>query len=209
LENLAIYPLCYFAPIPWYAAAVQAENLLIEVSEHYRKQQYTNRMRIKTTNAVLSLVVPVQHGSGNTPIRDKRISYDANWQKQHWKSLETAYRASPYFEYYEDKLRAFYEKKYDFLLDLNLEIHAFCSKIFQLNLPHQLTETYEYSDHYQKDFRNEFDASGKSIPEWFEAKKYFQVFDNENFTPALSILDLILNEGPHGKEYLLNGVKKA
>lgn len=208
MENLAIYPLCYFAPIPWYVAAIQEKSLLIEVAEHYRKQQYTNRMRIKTTNSALSLVIPVQHSSGNTPIRDKRISYESNWQKQHWKSLETAYRSSPYFEYYEDKLRTFYEKKYDFLVDLNLEIHAFCSKVFQLEIPPELTETYEYSDYYQKDFRSQFDASGKTIPEWFEAKKYFQVFENENFTPALSILDLILNEGPHGKECLLNGVKK-
>jgi len=207
LEKLAIYPLFYFAPIPWYAAAAHEKTLLIEVSEHYRKQQYTNRMRIKTTNSVLSLVVPVQHGSANTPIRDKRISYEANWQKQHWKSLETAYRSSPYFEYYEDKLRAFYEKKYDFLVDFNLEIHAFCAKVFQLEIPLQLTEAYEYSDFYQKDFRNAFDASGKNTPEWFEAKKYFQVFDNENFTPSLSILDLILNEGPHGKEFLLKGIR--
>ncbi len=201
---MTIFPLCYFAPIPWYAAALQAENIGIEVAEHYAKQQYTNRLWIKTTNGDLPLIIPVLRTGERKAIRDKRISYESLWQKNHWKSLETAYRSSPYFEYYEDKFAVFYEKKYEFLIDFTLEIQAICFQLLQIETPVQQIETYEKPGFYAQDYRAAFDASRHQQPEWFVPVPYTQVF--EGFSAGLSIFDLLCNEGPHSRDILKKSV---
>lgn len=197
---MSIFPLCYFAPSAWYAAALNVAEINIEIAEHYSKQQYTNRMWIKTTNGCLPLIIPIQRTGERKAIRDKRISYESLWQKNHWKSLETAYRSSPYFEYYEDKFVSFYEKKYDFLLDFNTEIQATCFQILQIETPTILTENYEKPGFYESDFRHSFDATLESQPAWFSPVPYTQVFDG--FLAGISVFDVICNEGPHAREIL-------
>lgn len=194
---MTVFPLYYFAPIPWFSAALKAENIQLEVCQHYVKQQNTNRMWIKTTSGKLPLIVPVKHTGERKALKEKRISYDTNWQKTHWKSIETAYRSAPYFEYYEDKLVRFYEKKYVFLAEYLLEIHQTCQQILDLPIQYALTTAYEMPDFYTADFRNAFDANCEILPEDFTPVPYTQVF--EGFTPGLSILDLICNEGPKGR----------
>ncbi len=201
---MTIFPTCYFAPIAWYAAALRTETLYIETAEHYRKQQYSNRMWIKTANGVLSLVVPVERTGERKAIRDKKIAYHTTWQKTHWKSLETAYRSSPYFEYYEDKFRCFYEKKHDFLLDFNMEIQNLCLNLLQIEKKIETISVYEKEGFYDTDYRNSFDASLLTEPHWFKAAPYTQVF--EGFHANLSIFDLLCNEGPNGKAILVNSL---
>lgn len=203
---MTIFPSCYFAPIAWYAAALQTETVGIETAAHYIKQQYSNRMWIKTANGVLSLVIPVQRAGEGKAIKDKKIAYDTAWQKNHWKSLETAYRSSPYFEYYEDKFRIFYEKKYDFLLDFNTEIQTVCLQILQIDKKLEMVSVYEKADFYAKDYRDSFDASLLTQPKWFNAATYTQVF--EGFYANLSIFDLLCNEGPNGKSILVNSLRQ-
>lgn len=194
MEKLNLFPLCYFPPVSWFALAGNEEKLLIEVKEHYTKQKLTNRMRIQTANGVLPLIIPVLRTGERKPIQEKKISYDTDWQKIHWKSLESAYRRSPYFEFYEHKFLPLYQKKTPFLLDFNLEILNLCLEILKTPKGIQLTESYQEADCYNKDYRQAFDPSGNAYPEEFTPSPYTQVFGD--FIPDLSVFDLICNEGP-------------
>jgi len=122
-------------------------------------------------------------------MKDVKISYAEDWQKDHWKSLEASYRRSPYFEYYEHLFFPFYKEKKETLLEFNLELHDTILKILSLELPYSQSE--KYSD-YENDFRgHSFELKTEEI------KQYTQVFnDRQEFAPNLSILDAIFNLGP-------------
>ena len=111
----------YFGPIQWYQKLNRYDECLIERHESYIKQTYRKRMLIPTTNGPLSLTIPTNHNT-SLAMKDIRISDHANWRHVHWNALLSAYGESPFFEYYQDDIRPFYEKKYEFLFDFNMEI---------------------------------------------------------------------------------------
>ena len=111
----------YFGPIQWYQKLNRYDECLIERHESFIKQTYRNRMLIPTTNGPLSLTIPTNHDI-SLSMKDIRISDHANWRHVHWNALLSAYGESPFFEYYQDDIRPFYEKKYEFLFDFNMEI---------------------------------------------------------------------------------------
>ena len=111
----------YFGPIQWYQKLNRYDECLIERHESFIKQTYRNRMLIPTTNGPLSLTIPTNHNT-SLAMKDIRISDHANWRHVHWNALLSAYGESPFFEYYQDDIRPFYEKKYEFLFDFNMEI---------------------------------------------------------------------------------------
>ncbi len=110
----------YFGPIQWYQKLNRYDECLIERHESFIKQTYRNRMIIPTTNGPLSLTIPTNHDT-SLAMKDIRISDHANWRHVHWNALLSAYGESPFFEYYQDDIRPFYEKKYEFLFDFNME----------------------------------------------------------------------------------------
>jgi hypothetical protein len=194
-KALNVYPIAYFPPIPWFVAARREEAFLLEVCQHYRKQQITNRMWIKGPNRALPLTIPVERRGARAPIRDKKISYAENWQKQHWYSWIAAYRNSPYFEYYEDDFRPLFEQKYVYLVDLLTEALGVLWQKLDLALRYSYTEEYHPASFYGRDFRMDFQAGLEAFPLWFQPQVYPQVFPG--FTPGLSIVDLLFNEGPN------------
>ncbi|WP_209310152.1 WbqC family protein, partial [Salinimicrobium oceani] len=112
----------YFGPVSQYVALVKAKEVVFENEDNYQKQTYRNRMYIYGANGKLSLNVPIKHTgnkSNHQKYRDVRIENDFPWQKQHWRSLETVYRTSPFFEFYEDDFRPVYDQKFEFLIDFN------------------------------------------------------------------------------------------
>ena len=111
----------YFGPIQWYQKLNRYDECLIERHESFIKQTYRNRMLIPTTNGSLALTIPTNHNT-SLAMKDIRISDHANWRHVHWNALLSAYGESPFFEYYQDDIRPFYEKKYEFLFDFNMEI---------------------------------------------------------------------------------------
>lgn len=190
-----LIPCAYFGPIGYFAHIAQKE-CCIEVCDYFTKQSIRNRCRIYGANGTLLLTVPkIRKNSSKTIFKDLRISYDWNWQKEHWQSIVSAYRASPYFEYYEDELYCLIHTKYQFLIDLNLEVSQFiCSK---LGLTKKLivSEKYEATSSFI-DLRNH-------TFEQERLNQYEQVFENKHgFLANLSILDLFLNEGKNSKAYL-------
>jgi hypothetical protein len=202
IEKGAVFPMFYLPPVEYFInLKTYRPDILIEREEHFPKQTYRNRANVYTPDGVLALVVPVSKGSKNhTKVKDVKISYDFDWQRLHWLSLQACYRRSAYFEYYEDELAVFYEKKYPFLFDYNEQLLQFILK--SLKMPLALTFTESYEDQYSSltDFRNTFNP--KKEPQ-FEQKPYFQVFEErKGFFKNLSIVDLLFNQGPQAINYL-------
>ncbi|MES2418921.1 MAG: WbqC family protein [Bacteroidota bacterium] len=202
MQSSAIFPLFYLPPVNYFSALITADfSFLIEEYEHFPKQTYRNRATISSPDGKLDLIIPLAKGSKvHTPFKDVKISYDLKWQRLHWLSLQTCYRSSAYFEFYEDGLAPFYEKKYDFLFDYNVELLNWILKQLKLNSIPGFTTVYEKEIPEKLDFRNSFD---KKTIHLTESKNYFQVFSDRNaFIPNLSIIDLLFNQGPQTKLYL-------
>ena len=131
----------YFGPIQWYQKLNRYDECLIERHESFIKQTYRNRMLIPTTNGPLALTIPTNHNT-SLAMKDIRISDHANWRHVHWNALLSAYGESPFFEYYQDDIRPFYEKKYEFLFDFNMEITE--KMIELLDIRPKISVTSEY-----------------------------------------------------------------
>ena len=131
----------YFGPIQWYQKLNRYDECLIERHESFIKQTYRNRMLIPTTHGPLSLTIPTNHNT-SLAMKDIRISDHANWRHVHWNALLSAYGESPFFEYYQDDIRPFYEKKYEFLFDFNMEITE--KMIELLDIRPKISVTSEY-----------------------------------------------------------------
>ncbi|NDP26039.1 MAG: WbqC family protein [Flavobacterium sp.] len=201
--NLLIHP-TYFPSISHYVAMAQTDNIVFEVEDNFQKQTNRNRTYIYSPNGIQLLNIPVKHSKEtHQKTKDVRIQPDFDWQKQHFKSLEAAYRTSPFFEYFEDEIRPIFEKKHIFLMDLNYETMNFVAKCLRMKLEYETTSEYFRAvDSYKiLDFR--ILAEGKKDNSQFET--YTQVFDDKHgFLNNLSVLDLIFNEGKYALDYLKN-----
>lgn len=194
-----IFPVFYFGPISYFIELIRNENQQFEIHENFPKQTYRNRCYIQGANGKLRLAIPIVH-NGKRSVKDLEISYESNWQKEHFKSLVSAYKSSPYFEYYEDEIAEIYERKEKFLLDLNFKTLEFINAKLKLDLNlGNRTESYQATDE-NSDFRNRFNAKSETP---VQMPEYLQVFDEKfGFIPNLSILDLLCNEGPKSATYL-------
>lgn len=177
------------------------DYVVFETADNFLKQTYRNRAYIYGANGKLTLNIPVIHSQKNRQLyKDVRIFNDENWQSLHWKSLLSAYRTSPFFEYYEDELQPLFTNKSDFILDHNLRCLDVILDCLQLEFNTSKTEVYNAIEQQHEDFRYLVHAK-KETPQNFQP--YTQVFDDKHgFIPNLSILDLLFNEGPNALNYL-------
>lgn len=202
MQNSAIFPVFYLPPISFFTEAKAFDfNIVLEKFEHFPKQTFRNRTTISSPNGRLDLTIPVIKGSKNhTAVKDVRLSYDLKWQRLHWLSLQNCYRNSAYFEYYEDGLAPFYEKKFEYLFDYNLELLNWVFKQLKLNPDLQTTTSYRADVSPDRDFRIQFQ---KNKIELINTKPYFQVFSDRNpFLTNLSIVDLLFTQGPQAKAFI-------
>ena len=188
----------YLPPVNFFTAINSGGDVLIEQYDNYCKQTYRNRCRIATAGGVQTLTIPVvKTDSPKQLMKDVRISDHGEWRHQHWNSLESAYMNSPFFMYYQDDFRPFYEKKYEFLLDFNTELTLLIMKLAGIDKTVRLTESYgnrESQNYGITDLRTLADP-GKNKPE--TQNPYWQVFKQKHgFLPNLSAVDLLFNMGP-------------
>ena len=216
----ALLQTTYFGPVQWYQKLYHYDHCLIEQYDSYQKQTYRNRCVIATANGLQALTVPVEHHANSqmliansSQVKDLRISDHNQWRKVHWNALQSAYSESPFFEYYVDDIRPFFEHKYDFLIDFNEAIRQKICELIDIH-PHV-----EYTTEYVKptancqlstvncqlvkDFREVIHTKHPQPDADFEAKPYWQVFQHRyGFQPNLSILDLLFCMGPESVFYL-------
>ena len=201
--NLLIHP-TYFPSISHYVAMAQSEKIVFEMEDNFQKQTNRNRTYIYSPNGIQLLNIPVKHSKQrHQKTKDIKIETDFDWQKQHFKSLEAAYRSSPFFEFFEDVIRPIFEKKHAYLMDLNLETLVIVSKCLRMKLEYGTTTEYfhEVDSNVTMDLRRL--ANGKKDHSQFEP--YPQVFEEkQGFLNNLSVLDVLFNEGKYALDYLKN-----
>lgn len=199
----------YFAPVAYFSAIAQSRTIFIEQFENFGKQSYRNRCEIMTANGVIPLTVPVKKANSKTLIKDLQIVYVTPWQKLHFRGIESAYKNSPYYEYYIDDLIPFFEKKESYLLDFNQAILEKILGFLNLSCPVCFTEDYIREGHPEfTDYRNAIHPkiSHRRTGTDFTFTPYRQTFsDRFPFTPNLSILDLLFCCGPESIQKLQTG----
>lgn len=194
----SVFPTAYFGNMAYFYELVNADQPVVDLHEHFVKQSLRTRCEILSANGPIQLTVPVIKPDGaKTLLKNITICNKTNWKLNHWRAIQSAYASSPYFEYYGIEIQQLLFNEYHNLWQLN---HCLTETILNwLDIKLSLTYSNEYiiskSIH---DFRNAtFDHKNQSF------KPYNQVFaQKENYLPNLSILDLILNEGPMARKWI-------
>lgn len=200
---MPIFSTAYFPCTAYMTALAACPSARVEALETYPKQTYRNRTVIATANGLLPLTVNVTKPNGNhTLTKDITICRKESWPVQHWRAIESAYNASPYFLYYSDDVRKLILGSHKYLLDLNMDILTYLVGKLKLTTGITLTSDFVTPDQADNDYRNVF--SPKAEQSLFsDLPPYPQVFDEKNgFFPNISILDLLFNLGPESKQYL-------
>lgn len=178
----------FFGPVKWYQQLYRSEGVYIDTNEPYQKQTVRNHCLIASPNGIQKLTVPIEHQSSTTrqqsAITQIRISSHGNWRTQHWHALQTAYGDSPFFMYYEDDIRPFFEEdRWEYLFDYNMDIMK------------RVCELLDIQPNFVEERKHVPQSSNVqlSLP---SITPYYQVFQQRHgFLPNLSILDLLFNMG--------------
>ncbi len=205
-----IFPTFYNGPVQYYARLMREDEIVLEQFDSYIKQTYRNRCKITGANGPLTLSIPVKRFKGTkTLFKELRIDYDMSWNKVHWKSLVAAYAASPFFEFFADDLVGFYEKRFEFLVDLNRGLLEKTLEMIGVDIPVRMTNDFQAiseNNDPRQFIHPKFDI--RIADPDFSPLTYHQVFEEKHgFQSNLSILDLLFNEGPGSLLVLKNSLK--
>ena len=213
MEQTLYLSSAYLAPVEYYVHLMRADKIYMERYDNYVKQTYRNRCIIAAADGPLALTIPTEKSeSPKCSMKDVRISDHGNWRHMHWNALVSNYRNSPFFEYYADDFKKFYEQKYPFLWDYNLEMCQLVCQLIDMNP--QIIGTDEYRTSFEA---NELDLREAIHPKkdtwtedpYFEPAPYYQVFKEKyGFLPNLSIVDLLFNMGPESILVLQQSLKQ-
>ena len=189
----------YFGPIQWYQKLCRADHAWIDHRETFLKQTYRNRCIIASANGPQALTVPIERGT--TLIKDIRISDHGNWRHLHWQALRSAYGESPFFMYYEDDIRPFFERRWTYLVDFNEAIRETLCELLDVQPRVERLEHLEHLEHL--DYRSAIQPKHPADDPDFVPRRYYQVYEaRHGFLPNLSIVDLLFNMGPEAVFYL-------
>ena len=197
----------YWPNLHYFFYVLNASIIHIEQFDNYSKQSYRNRTQILSANGILNLSIPIKKNKSEKVVNAIEISYKEDWQKNHWRAITSAYKNSPYFDFFEEDLKVFYSNKYNLLIDYNIEQLKFIVKVLKQKKNIQLTKQYESNPESVIDLRTIIHPKQSYLSDKLVANKldqsYYQTFENKiSFTPNLSILDLLFNKGLHTIDYL-------
>ena len=203
----ALLSTTYFGPVQWYQKLHRYDEVEIEQWESFQKQTYRNRCLIATTQGVQALTVPIERSNPSTvnTIKDIRISDHGNWRHLHWNALVSAYGESPFFEYYQDDIRPFFEKRWVYLFDYNEAIREKMCELLDIETKVSFSLEFKVKSTINKtnDFREAINPKHPQPDPDFDPKPYYQVYQQKHgFLANLSVLDLLFNMGPEGIFYL-------
>ena len=197
----------YWPNLHYFFYVLNASIINIEQFDNYSKQSYRNRTQILSANGILNLSIPIKKNKSEKVLNSIEISYKEDWQKNHWRAITSAYKNSPYFDFFEEDLKVFYSNKYNLLIDYNTDQLKFIIKVLKQKKNIQLTKQYESNPESVIDLRTIIHPKQSYLSDKLLANKldqsYYQTFENKiSFTPNLSILDLLFNKGLHTIDYL-------
>ena len=199
----------YLPCLEYFTCILNYDHVIIDVEEKYVKQTYRNRCSVLTANKIDLLTVPVKSAPDNCLTKDIKIDYHQDWIRRHLGCLKSAYGKSPFYEYYAPELISVFEKKYDFLIDLNYDLLTICLRL----VGEKNTVTYNLSG-LKHDQEGVLDAvstinnkKNKNSYKYYQPVAYYQTFGND-FISNLSIVDLIFNMGPEARSVLLRSLKR-
>ena len=197
----------YWPNLHYFFYVLNASIIHIEQFDNYSKQSYRNRTQILSANGILNLSIPIKKNKSEKVVNAIEISYKEDWQKNHWRAITSAYKNSPYFDFFEEDLRVFYSNKYNLLIDYNTDQLKFIVKVLKQKKNIQLTKQYESNPESVIDLRTIIHPKQSYLSDKLVANKldqsYYQTFENKiSFTPNLSILDLLFNKGLQTIDYL-------
>jgi hypothetical protein len=177
----------YFPNLSYFKEIYNSNKLIINDKELFDKQTYRNRCRILGANGAMDLIAPVNHSSPRK-MANIELSYTDRWASVHLRSIESAYRRSPFFEYYAADFFAILEQKPTRLIDLNTKILKQCLKILSIEKPILMLSECDFNSEEVKNLTGKIHPKKESLVHSFNS--YQQVFSHQ-FTPNLSILDTI------------------
>lgn len=191
----------YLGNIHHFFYLLNSEGIVYDDMERYQKQTYRNRCQILGANGVQNLTIPVE-AKNHTAIRDVKISYATQWQKQHWGAMLAGYNHSPYLEYYRDYFEPFYSKNYQYLWDFNMELEEVILDLLDEQIKLDFTSRIDSMEE-AKDLRKYITPKKPLTDDAFTQKPYRQMlFSKGQFMPNLSIVDLLFNQGTESYLYL-------
>ncbi len=200
MPKSGLFPSCYLGPLSYYYLLSQHSSNIEDTFENFVKQTFRNRFYMLSPTGIQCLSVPLLNVKRRQKLKDIKISYAEDWQKIHWKSLESGYRRSPYFEYYEDEIYPLFHEKNKYLIDLNTKMHAKMIELLQLDVNSEQSEEYIEATDLMVDYRASLSPKKLTTINFPE---YMQVFgDRNDFAPNLSIVDLLFNLGPSSVNYI-------
>jgi len=183
---MTLLPLYLFPNVNWWRILVQNKDCKIETCENWIKQSGRTRYEISGANKRLLLAVPTIKSSRKRMV-DVQIDSRENWAINHWRSLESSYNKSPFFDFYKDELKDILFADYKTLFELNKQSIAWCKRQLDLDIEPMYTD--EYLKEAALDYRT-------ALPE-LEPLVYPQVFEGQiGFLEDLSIMDMLFNQGP-------------
>lgn len=195
-KNGAVIMDCEFFPCwEWFQTFNNSENVVLEQYEYFVRTSYRNRAYVAGPNGIICLSVPLHRGRNQrTIMKDVKVCNDEDWQMLHWKTLESCYRRSVYFEYFEDDLKPFFEKRFDYLLDVNLASLDMILSLLKIKKEYALTAQYDPT--VENDKRTIFLPKNRLET---SQKEHIQPFsDRTGFEPNLSMLDYLFCCGKLG-----------
>ena len=198
MSTLVIEP-HYLGSIEYFILLSQYKKVCFEIHDPFPKQTYRNRSYFLTSNKVQPLIVPVSFSNG-TSTKNVVVNYSQRWVKDHWGAFYSGYGKAPFFEYFAEDFKAIWDSKIERLSDLNLAFLKICLKILQIDV--EISFTTEYQLVYENDYRTLINPKKPfSDRKIYQASPYAQLF-GDTFVPNLSIVDLIMCEGPNAAQIL-------
>ncbi|WP_424962239.1 WbqC family protein [Ekhidna sp.] len=189
----------YLGSLEYFTLLMQYEEVCLELNDSFPKQTYRNRAYFLTSNKIQPLIIPVRYSNGSS-MKEVVIDYSQRWVKDHWGAFYSSYGKAPFFEYFGEEFKAIWDQKIPDLASLDLTFMKLIFKILQKNLTISFTE--DFHKEYDIDYRNLINPkkpfSNRKI---YQPAAYPQLF-GDTFAPNLSIVDLIMCEGPNAAQIL-------